>query len=184
MWSSISKSSFAGTPYIGDYIPNFPGRPYQLREDQVEIEPTILKCTWSPLTKTTLEKEAYEACSGEFGTPQQLVWFEAPFREHHLMTNELFLDGGTAFALPKDPTSTTESALSAERDEGGSTELREIAKTSVETKHSPDRRALIISAVADEGMNLENCIDGDDLCDCLLHAMLGMASDIPLSGTH
>lgn len=38
-----------------------------------------------------------------------------------------------------------------------------------------DTRTLVISLLADEGVDFENCDSGADLCECILHSMLGMS---------
>ncbi len=38
---------------------------------------------------------------------------------------------------------------------------------------TPDYRALVFSMLEDEGVSFEYCKDAEDLCECLVHSMLG-----------
>ncbi len=44
----------------------------------------------------------------------------------------------------------------------------------VKPASAPDYRALVISILEDKGVSFIYCKDAVDLCDCLVHSMLGM----------
>ncbi len=242
-----------------------------LSEEAVRyLKPRIMKCSWPQLEKVDLERKVHEACRGGFGTPKEVLSFHAPVDEHYNTTNELFLNGGTAFLRRKKQVSPAEKKSStggqpkkepmtlrfdgkdnpfysddnpfhsdesllqrqshpilgvqtpsvtphffsdriplegrSDRDLGTQTPFatpnvggdsvpdQDISVKDTDTKKDksvknvppkeakppePDRRALVISVLEDEGMSFEFCKDAEDLCDCLVHSMLGTVEHSP-----
>ena len=110
----------------------------------------VVKCSWPTQAKRKLEPALYQACAGQFGTPLHIVSFEACHKDKAPISNSIF--------LPPD---------------AQSGKVWKVWGNKSSDPTDPDMRSLWVSVLADEGCSLETCTEAWDLCECILHAMLG-----------
>ncbi|KAJ7479312.1 hypothetical protein B0H11DRAFT_2280857 [Mycena galericulata] len=99
-----------------------------------------------PLNETAMAS----ACSGLFGLPITQNWFQGCFRSGQPISSALF-----------EPTNN-------EKD----TRHWAISKNN-KVSPNPDHRPMIVCVMEEEGMSLEQCTSAGDLCESILHALLG-----------
>ncbi|KAJ7848363.1 hypothetical protein B0H14DRAFT_899118 [Mycena olivaceomarginata] len=90
------------------------------------------------------------ACSGLFGLPATRTWFQACFKSGRPVSSAVF--------EPK------------EHEKG--TRHWDLSNNH-KASPTPDSRPMIVCAMEEEGMSLERCDGPWDLCESLLHALLG-----------
>jgi len=121
----------------------------------MSLPPTVVvKCSWPNVEKEKVEPNMYAACEDAFGAPKALMSFAACFPEGHPMCNSIFLPP-----------------------EGEDLKNYHWNVFSYQEEDRPkvvDCRTLWITVLVNEGQNLDECFDASDLCECLLHSMLGM----------
>ncbi|KAJ7223091.1 hypothetical protein GGX14DRAFT_657162 [Mycena pura] len=99
-----------------------------------------------PLNETTMAS----ACSGLFGLPITQTWFQGCFKSGRPVSSVLF-----------EPT------------ENEKDTLHWPVYSESKVSPNPDRRPMIVCAMKEEGMTLEQCASAQDLCESILHALLG-----------
>ncbi|KAK6988837.1 hypothetical protein R3P38DRAFT_3442984 [Favolaschia claudopus] len=100
-----------------------------------------------PLNETAMAS----ACSGLFGLPITQTWFQACFKSGRPVSSALF-----------EPT-----------ENGNDTSVHWSFSKDSKVNPDPDRRPMIICIMKEEGMSLERCAGAEDLCESILHALLG-----------
>ncbi|KAJ7232985.1 hypothetical protein B0H12DRAFT_1144545 [Mycena haematopus] len=93
------------------------------------------------------------ACSGLFGLPITLNWFQACYTSRRPVSSALF-----------EPTA-------HERDTS-----HWLISKGYTASPKPDFRPMIVCVMQEEGMSLEQCASAEDLCESVLHALLGWLS--------
>ena len=99
-----------------------------------------------PLNETTMAS----ACSGLFGLPITQTWFQGCFKS-----------GRPFFSVLFEPTENEKDTLHWPVYSDG------------KVSPNPDRQPMIVCAMKEEGMTLEQCASAQDLCESILHALLG-----------
>ncbi|KAJ7856506.1 hypothetical protein B0H14DRAFT_3864980 [Mycena olivaceomarginata] len=99
-----------------------------------------------PLNETAMAS----ACSGLFGLPITQTWFQGCFKSGRPASSALF-----------EPT------------ENEKDTLHWAFSKDNKVSPNPDRRPLIVCVMEEEGMSLERCASAGDLCESILHALLG-----------
>ncbi|KLO14918.1 hypothetical protein SCHPADRAFT_996286 [Schizopora paradoxa] len=119
----------------------------------------VVKCSWSTHHRNVIEARAFSACRGDFGAPVLFASYE-PFTNNHLCTTNVYL-------LP-DPGVISEACF------------RVITSRNDFAKHAEElhSRNFSVSLLRDEGKTLEFCESAWDLCECVLHAMLGYIASL------
>ncbi|KAJ7507201.1 hypothetical protein B0H11DRAFT_194572 [Mycena galericulata] len=90
------------------------------------------------------------ACSGLFGLPITQNWFQGCFRSGRPVSSALF-----------EPTNNEKDTL------------HWAFSKNNEVSPNPDHRPMIVCVMEEEGMSLEQCTSAGDLCESILHALLG-----------
>lgn len=117
----------------------------------------IVKCSWPSFRKNGVEADMYEACRDDFGTAVLLASYEPFTSGHHCVTN--------VFYLPPFGSDLSQYFWKfAERDD----------KCVVASE--PDYRNMVVTLLRDEGETFDYCTSAWDLCESLLHSMLGALS--------
>ncbi|KAF8204278.1 hypothetical protein K438DRAFT_2098551 [Mycena galopus ATCC 62051] len=99
-----------------------------------------------PLTETTMAS----ACSGLFGLPITKTWFQGCFKSGRPVSSSLF------------------EPLENEKDR-----YHWAMPQDLNLSPMPDHRPMIVCVMQEEGKSLEECLSAEDLCDSILHALLG-----------
>ncbi|KAJ7883666.1 hypothetical protein B0H14DRAFT_3857259 [Mycena olivaceomarginata] len=99
-----------------------------------------------PLNETAMAS----ACSGLFGLPITQTWFQGCFKSGRPVSSALF-----------EPT------------ENEKDTLHWAFSKDNKVSPNPDRRPMIVCVMEEEGMSLERCASAGDLCESILHALLG-----------
>jgi len=102
------------------------------------------------MAKRELEANVYVKCHGEFGIPA------------HVMSFEVKTEGGWAFS----------NSYLFPRPGEENTSFQPLLGSKWE-REAPDFRSLWITIFEDEGVSLDHCTSAWDLCECLVHGMLG-----------
>ncbi len=138
-----------------DHVPTRAKRNYQ------KIPPgrMIAKISWLSFRKNGVEVDMYEyeGCRGDFGTPVLFASYEPFTSGYHCVTN--------VFYLPPFGSDLSDYFWKfAERD----------SKCVVASE--PDYRNMVVALLRDEGETFDYCTSAWDLCESLLHSMLGALS--------
>lgn len=115
----------------------------------------VVKCSWPNSAKEDIEPSMYAACVNAFGTPQSLGSFVACYRDNQPMCNSIFLPPNG------DDVNKYHWAVFNSREK------------STPIPKAVEPRMLWITVLTDEGRSLDECSDALDLCECLLHSMIG-----------
>ncbi|KAJ3806094.1 hypothetical protein F5876DRAFT_69232 [Lentinula aff. lateritia] len=113
----------------------------------------VLKVSWPQAAKRNLEARMFSACTGNFGSPDHIMSFEACYEDGNPVSNSIFLPSAN------------------DNLEDVFWNLHGAKPPLVYPK--PDFRSLCFSLTRDEGETLENCTSAFELMECLLHSMLG-----------
>ncbi|KAJ4483014.1 hypothetical protein C8J55DRAFT_559832 [Lentinula edodes] len=113
----------------------------------------VLKGSWPQAAKRNLEARMFSACTGNFGSPDHIMSFEACYEDGSPVSNSIFLPSAN------------------DNLENVFWNLHGAKSPLVYPK--PDFRSLCFSLTRDEGETLENCTSAFELMECLLHSMLG-----------
>ncbi|KAJ3888429.1 hypothetical protein GG344DRAFT_67980 [Lentinula edodes] len=114
---------------------------------------TVLKVSWPQAAKRNLEARMFSACTGDFGSPDHIISFEACHEDGSPVSNSIFLPSAN------------------DNLENVFWNLHGAKPPPVYPK--PDFRSLCFSLTRDEGETLENCTSAFELMECLLHSILG-----------
>ncbi|KAI0744468.1 hypothetical protein C8Q76DRAFT_851494 [Earliella scabrosa] len=114
----------------------------------------VIKYSWATDAQRGLEAQVYKTCNGAFGTISHLYSFEACHPDGSPISNAIFLP-------PQDSLQDHHWPLPS---------WRQAPST-----RDSDRR-LCVSVFGEEGQSLEYCESAWDLCECILHCMLGWLS--------
>ncbi|KAJ3846094.1 hypothetical protein EV368DRAFT_89564 [Lentinula lateritia] len=114
----------------------------------------VLKGSWPQAAKRNLEARMFSACTGNFGSPDHIMSFEACYEDGSPVSNSIFLP------------SANDSLENVFWNFHGAKPPPVYPK--------PDFRSLCFSLTRDEGETLENCTSAFELMECLLHSMLGL----------
>ena len=142
--------------YATDAKPSFVPHQYTIgshHSDLKEGDGVVVKCSWPTKAKRAVEPNLYEACSGEFGTPSHLLSYEASYEKDFVMSNSIFLPH--------------------ESRPGDIWKVWDLQPQIPQSPPAPDFRSLWVTVVQDEGVRLECCENAWDLCESVLHSMLG-----------
>ncbi len=117
----------------------------------------IGKVAWATLPRRGVEESMYRACNGDYGTPDFISAHEPLTSRGDVYSNAIYLPP---------PGSNLESYFwkFAEKD------ALCIAATDVDVRNK------VLSFIKSIGNSLECCVSAWDLCECLLHSMLGMST--------
>ncbi len=117
----------------------------------------IGKVAWPTLRRRGVEASMYRACNGDYGTPDFISAYEPLTSRGDVYSNAIYLPP---------PGSNLESYFwkFAEKDPHCT------AATEVDVRNKA------ISFIKSIGDSLEYCVSAWDLCECLLHSMLGMST--------
>ncbi|KAJ3805956.1 hypothetical protein F5876DRAFT_81210 [Lentinula aff. lateritia] len=113
----------------------------------------VLKGSWPQVAKRNLEARMFGACTGDFGSPDHIMSFEACYADGSPVSNSIFLPSANDSL------------------ENVFWNLHSAKPPPVYPK--PDFRSLCFSLTRDESETLENCTSAFELMECLLHSMLG-----------
>ncbi|KAJ3808668.1 hypothetical protein F5876DRAFT_67102 [Lentinula aff. lateritia] len=113
----------------------------------------VLKVSWPQAAKRNLEARMFSACTGDFGSPDHIMSFEACYEDGRPVSNSIFLS------------SANDNLETVFWNLHGAKPPLVYPKT--------DFRSLSFGLTRDEGETLENCASAFELMECLLHSMLG-----------
>ncbi|KAJ3849117.1 hypothetical protein EV368DRAFT_47967 [Lentinula lateritia] len=113
----------------------------------------VLKVSWPQAAKRNLEARMFSACTGDFGSPDHIMSFEACYEDGSPVSNSIFLS------------SANDNLENVFWNLHGAKPPLVYPKT--------DFRSLSFGLTRDEGETLENCTSAFELMECLLHSMLG-----------
>ncbi|KAH8834186.1 hypothetical protein DL96DRAFT_484677 [Flagelloscypha sp. PMI_526] len=120
----------------------------------------IVKIASPSRTQEGCEMQALSACSGLFGLPTLLLCFQATFKSGRPVSN--------AFLFP------------VEDDRAAC----HLAPFSTSLPEADDVRPLIVIITVEEGVSLELCEDAWDICECILHGLLGWLKAYEMGWIH
>ncbi|KAJ3819630.1 hypothetical protein F5880DRAFT_1676105 [Lentinula raphanica] len=140
-------------------MPGWKLTPGQFKDwSQLQTRSGVLKGSWMHTEKISLEGRMLNASTGQFGSPDHIISFEACFEDGSPISNSFFLPSA------KDK---LEEIL---------WNWRGLGKAHMSPPTKVDQRTLCFSLTKDRGETLEYCTDATDILECILHSMLGWLS--------
>ncbi|KAJ3773451.1 hypothetical protein FB446DRAFT_836689, partial [Lentinula raphanica] len=137
-------------------MPGWKLTPGQFKDwSQLQTWSGVLKGSWMHTEKISLEGHMLKASTGQFGSPDHIISFEACFEDGSPISNSFFLPSA------KDK---LEEIL---------WNWRGLGKAHMSPPTKVDQRTLCFSLTKDRGETLEYCTDATDILECILHSMLG-----------